>query len=351
MSKRKVKRAKKTLTTLITIIILICSAITYYVVAETPKQNPPTDDLKIYFFDLGNSNAGDCTLIQIGTTEILVDGGSTTNSLNAITNFVDAHLTDSIIEYAIITHAHEDHIACFAGSEKGNSLFDVYNFQTIIDFPKTNSTSQPYNRYKTERDAEVANGAKHYTALDCARTYDLGGGAELEILTNTYYLKSTNENDYSVCFQINYNNEHYLFTGDLEDNAEEYLVKNNSLKQVAFFKAGHHGSYTSSTDALLKVIKPKICVVPCVCGTDEYTKTVSNQYPSQDFINRISKYTTKVYAPSVVADNAKGYTALNGNITILATKDDITVTCSNNNTLLKDTTWFQQNRTMPNAWK
>ena len=56
--------------------------------AEAPETSEPpeggevivTDELSIHFLELGNGNTGDCTLIDIGDMEILIDAGSKKNS-------------------------------------------------------------------------------------------------------------------------------------------------------------------------------------------------------------------------------------------------------------------------------
>ena len=45
-----------------------------------------------------------------------------------------------------------------------------------------------------------------------------------------------------------------------------------------------------------------------------------------------------------------GFSSMNGNITVLSSGGAVTVTCCNNDTVLKDTAWFQANRTRPPAW-
>ena len=112
------------------------------------------------------------------------------------------------------------------------------------------------------------------------------------------------------------------------------------------YKAGHHGSSTSSSIKLLDVIKPKICVVTCVAG-DEYG------FPTQDFIDRISSYTKLVYVNSICEEGFTGgkeYAPLNGDIVVVSNSEKVSVKCSNNDTLLKDTSWFKQKRVMPTGW-
>ena len=137
------------------------------------------------------------------------------------------------------------------------------------------------------------------------------------------------------------------------------MVKNNQLDKVKLFKAGHHGSKTSSNDVLLEVIQPEICVVTCCAGSVEYTQNLENTFPTQLFIDRISKWTDKVYVTTVgtIGKNEKGkwedvsYTSFNGNIVVRFKKGIPTVQCSNNNILLKDSDWLKNNRAIPDAWK
>ncbi len=326
-----------------------------------PTEKPApvvSGELSIHFLELGNKYNGDCIYIKAGDTDILVDGGSRTNSVNTIANYVNDYCTDGVLEYVIITHADQDHIAAWAGDNTNKSLFELYECEVIIDFPRTNKDTQVYNRYVEQRDKEIEAGATHYNALQCynnedgaSRTYQLSEGVELQFLYQKYYeIKTSNENDYSVCFLLNQGSRHFLFTGDLEENGEQSLVESNDLPEVDLFKAGHHGSQTATTEILLSVIKPDIVCVTCNAGSTEYSDT--NTFPNQQTIDRIAPYTDKVYVTSLCIDYDKGeYTSFNGNIRIISSANsEIQVDCSANNTLLKDSQWFLNNRQMPQSW-
>jgi len=312
-----------------------------------------TGELSIHFLELGNYNAGDCVLINCGDTEILIDAGSRKNSTDVTIPYISDYVSDGTIEYCIATHAHEDHIAGFVGSSKSESIFDAFKIDTLIDFPRTNSTSNLYADYCDKRDELVKNGTRHYTALECynnengaQRSYTIADDITMTILYNYYYEHDTSdENNYSVCILLTQGNNNYLFTGDLEEKGEEYLVQYNSLPECELFKAGHHGSKTSSNECLLSVIQPKIVCVCCCAGSDEYTETKDNQFPTQAFIDRVSKYTDKIYVTTQIVDNdTHEYKSMNGNIVVLSQGGELSVNCSNNNTVLKDTEWFKENR-------
>lgn len=313
--RRKNKRQYKKILVMLCLMIVLAVALYFmypYIKPYLHQDDPiVSGDLNIHFLELGNKYTGDSVYIKAGDTDILIDAGSRGNSADDIANYLDKYVTDNTLEYVIATHAHQDHIAGFVGTSSVLGIFDVYECETIIDFPKTNATSNVYKNYVEKRDIEIENGAKHYTALECynnengaSRKYELSDGIELEILYNYYYEnKTSNENDYSVCILINQGSKHFLFTGDLEEEGEEKLVEYNDLPEVEVFKAGHHGSYTATSDTILSVIKPKIIAVCCCAGSDEYTDNVDNMFPAQAFVSRVCKYTDQVYVTSVVAEN------------------------------------------------
>ena len=78
----------------------------------------------------------------------------------------------------------------------------------------------------------------------------------------------------------------------------------------------------------------------------------ANMFPTQAFIDRVAPYTDKVYVTTVCTDYANDiYESMNGNIVVSSNASSISVSGSANDTLLKDTEWFKNNRTTPNAWK
>lgn len=310
-------------------------------------------ELQFHFIELGNANTGDCTLVKVGDTEILIDAGSQKNSAKAIVPYIRQYCTDNTIEYVVATHAHEDHIAGFVGLSDYDGVFESFVCETIIDYPKSNSTSKIRADYEALRDAEVASGATHYTALECwnnengaKRSYELAEGITMNILYQKYYeQKASTENNYSVCLLFTQGNNNYLFTGDLESGGESSLVESNTLPKCKLYKAGHHGSETSSSEKLMQVVQPEVVCVSCCCGNMEYAKDPLNDFPSQAFVDRVSPYTDKIYVTTIVSNNENGYESMNGNIVVSSKGGELTVTCSNNDTLFKDTDWFKNNRT------
>ena len=64
------------------------------------------------------------------------------------------------------------------------------------------------------------------------------------------------------------------------------------MRHIDVYKAGHHGSITSSSELFLETISPDIAVVSCGSG---------NKYghPDGAAIDRIQQYTNEIYRTDV----------------------------------------------------
>lgn len=321
------------------------------------SYDPNTADVSIHFLELGNKFTGDSVYIKVDDIDILIDAGSRTSSSPFLINYIDQYCIDKKLEFVIATHAHQDHIAGFINSSSTTGLLDYYKCDTIIDFAKTNTNSDTYQKYIELVNKQVENGAKHFNALECynnskegaQRSYDLGKNVSLNILYQKYYeTNSSSENNYSVCTLLSQGNDHYLFTGDLEKAGEKSLVESNNLPHVKVYKGGHHGSGTSSCDELLDVITPEnICICTC-CGTPEYAQT----FPYQETIDRMAKHTDKIYCTTQIDEDnppATGFNVkpMNGTIIVRSNVNGFSIEGTNNSTILKDTDWFKKHRTWP----
>ena len=363
------------------------------------------DDFQIHFMMLGNDAAGDCAYIKAGNNDILIDAGSKSNSYDTTSAYINKYCSDKSFEYVIATHGDSDHISALP------NFFKNYGIDTVIDFTcetseqfkafkasgkssrdyfaGTTKATDTYGKYLEARDTYANH---HYTAGDCymnlncaKRSYKLSDNVTMDILYNYYYfdndnngkVDSTDENNFSVLTLFTYNQngnyKRFFLGGDLELDGEEKFAKyydgsteEKTMPTVDLYKAGHHGSKTSSNDCLLDILQPKICVCCCCCGTDEYTGNTDNQFPTQAFINRIAKWTDRVYAPSVIESytiekakanskgdsdktgvsvgneyiHSSGFIAMNGNIIVSSNGINVGLYASNNLIKLKDSNWF-----------
>lgn len=326
-------------------------------------------DLTIVFPELGNANAGDSVFIKAGDTDILIDAGSRLGSYERIEKTIDKYCTDKALEYVVATHAHQDHIAAFYSTgTKKYGIFADYTVRTIIDFGKQTKyedssksvkKTDVYKAYVAGRQHQIDLGAKYYTAAECynetdgaQRVYQIADGIEMEILGQKYYSEyysGDNENLYSVSLMINQGENRFLFTGDLEDDGQESLVETypekhggQAMPHCILFKAGHHGSVNACNEKLLAQITPAVVPVMCCAGSSEYTSDIDNQFPTQTFVDRMAKYTSNIFVPTMDTDisNKSTFVSMNGDITVTSTADSFDIRFSASAKKLKNSDWF-----------
>lgn len=356
--KKQTKKAKrKIIISIITLIIVsLISFVFYKYIYPRFSFNPIQamigtiyDDFQIHFMQLGNNKNGDAIYIKAGDNDILIDAGASDTS--TIKKYMNNYVKDNKLEYLIVTHSDEDHLEGMVGTKANPGILDSYEIDTLIDFNYVVNETKLYKNYVEKRDNLVSeNKIKHLTAAECLdngnkdeASYDLGNGISMNILYNKFYFEPSknNNNDHSVVTLFKYNDHNFLLTGDLEEDGEKAFVehyKNKNFPNVDLYKAGHHGSKTSSNADFLSLIKPSICVASCSAGNPQYTNNYLNVFPTQDFVTRISKYTDQVFATSYGMDSEEK--PLNGNVIVSCDGNSTAVACSNNVTLLKDTEWF-----------
>lgn len=202
------------------------------------------EELKVHFLDVGQ---GDCTLVQCGEHAMLIDAGENDSGTK-----IQAYLNSqgvTKLDYVIGTHPDSDHI--------GGLDVILYKFDcgTVLmpDFKKDT---------KTYRDVLAAMESKRYrnTLPLPGAEYELGEAVFTIIAPNGTYETA---NDNSIGLLLRYGERTFLFTGDAEEEAEEDLVANGMDIDCDVYQAGHHGSKTSSSEALLNAASPAYAVISC----------------------------------------------------------------------------------------
>ena len=217
------------------------------------------------------------------------------------------------------------------------NLYTQDNSKTDFDEDDTN-LKKVYNSYKSARDYLKSKGyiTDYFTGSQClykkrnisadklslwknnksdepkdSFTFADSKG-EIKILNNifsyTNYRKdqdnlettSCHRNLLSTCCLITFDNQKYLFTGDLPEfynysrvYGETELVKQNKEIQdsVLFYKAAHHGSNTSNSDFLLSYIRPQYVGVSGVID-GQY------EFPGDNAFQTLCLYTDRIYFTS-----------------------------------------------------
>lgn len=100
------------------------------------------------------------------------------------------------------------------------------------------------------------------------------------------YQETSNNAGVVLLFTID--RKHILFTGDIEQNAEEKILKTWNLPKIDIYKVAHHGSKTSSTEDWIRKIQPRYALIS-VGEKNRYG------HPSQEVIDRLQKIGTQIF--------------------------------------------------------
>ncbi len=215
-------------------------------VQDEPEKNKDnvTGNLEIHYIDVGQ---GDAALIKCGDAAMLIDAGDNSQGMN-VRSYLEAQGVKKL-DYVIGTHPDSDHI--------GGLDVVIYNFQceTILMPDEKKDT-------KTYDDVIQTIENRHYkiTLPQVGRTYELGEAEFTIIAPNDNYDDANNE---SIGLILKHGENSFLFTGDAEEEAELDILDNKIDIEADVYKAGHHGSRTSSCDELLAEVEPEVVVISC----------------------------------------------------------------------------------------
>ena len=210
------------------------------------KSSAPAALAAVSFIDVGQ---GDSVFIDDGDFEVLIDAG--TADKGALVSEYIKPFVDGDLELVIATHAHADHVGGLT------RILADYQVDKIIDSGST-ATSKAWTNYYAAAMAEP--GCEFIPDGDM--TVSMTGGASIRIIEALDGDK--NENNNSVAAEFTYGEVKVLLTGDSEEAAEAVLA--GKVGDVDVFKAGHHGSRTANSMALLSAAKPEYAVVSCGAG-------------------------------------------------------------------------------------
>lgn len=193
-----------------------------------------------YTLTMINVGQGDAFLIQtpFNQTVILIDTGSP-YQYRALKTYLDAQSIKTI-NHLVITHDDSDHsgnvdrlIRDFEVKEIVYKGKDIINQWIYLDYLEFNQVSK-------------------------------------------------DDNDTSLVYYTKLYDKSFLFLGDLSVNGEYKLIANYPTLAIDVLKIGHHGSNTSTSDELLKHIKPRVALISV--GKNNYG------HPHYDVIRRLNDF-------------------------------------------------------------
>ncbi|MEZ3145299.1 lamin tail domain-containing protein [Halobaculum sp. MBLA0143] len=209
--------------------------------------------LEVHFLNVGQSVA---TLLVGPTGEtMLIDTGHYDDDGEHVLSYLRAHGVDRI-DHLVVSHNDADHIG-------GNAaVIDYYETDAdgvgAVYDPGVPASTRTYESYL---DAVERHGVTLYETRAGDRIPFEGVGVDV-LGPPEPYLEREARNENSVVLKLTYGATSFLFTGDAEDDQETQLVSRYGDRlNATVLKAGHHGSRSSTSAALVDAVDPRAVVI------------------------------------------------------------------------------------------
>ena len=218
----------------------------------------PDGRVELVMLDVGQ---GDAILIRApsGATA-LIDGGEdpdlTMRRIGEVLPFWQRRL-----DVVVLTHPHEDHVAGLVAA------LERFSVGLILD-PGRHYHNPTYPRFV---DAARREPGARLVGVRAGDRVPLGGDTTLTFLfpseaDATAGLLDGDINNASAVAVLESGEFRALLTGDAEAPVEALLLQRGLLAPIDVLKVGHHGSDSSTSDALLAVTRPRLALISS--GTD-----------------------------------------------------------------------------------
>ena len=236
---------RKFLSWLLILCLLLSGCSLLEPIATVPRNDNPTtqtDNLAVHYIDVGQA---DCALIECGGEYMIIDGGNVDDS-----DLVVTYLQDQGVEQlhtVICTHAHEDHVGGLA------AVLAVYPTGQILSPTRTYSSAcfDDFLYYADQQDIAI-------TIPSPGDTFYLG---EAEVTVLGPVKSYADPNNTSIIVKIEFGDTSFLFTGDMEKDAETDMLDYGMDVSADVLKVGHHGSSTSTGYRFLYEVDPEYAVI------------------------------------------------------------------------------------------
>ncbi|MCF0123174.1 MAG: ComEC/Rec2 family competence protein, partial [Ruminiclostridium sp.] len=260
-------------------IITLC--LSYLLTMETVRRA----DLTVTVLDVGQ---GQSVALTAGNVTALVDCGGTKSPGDTAATFLQS-VGKGTLDLLVLTHFHEDH----AGGVP--ELMGRIRVRDLL-LPQLDEESDL--RREIEAAAKKQGTRIHY--ISETTQVDLGK-ADLTVYAPLSAGGGANEGCLAMVCTVG--DWDALITGDMPTEMEQRLLARTDLPDTELLVVGHHGSKTSTGQALLEAIRPEMAVIPV--GYNSYG------HPAQETLDRLSDMGVTCYR-----------TDLMGTVTLYASRQE-----------------------------
>jgi len=219
-----------------TLLIPVIPVLIYFSLTIFEKK-----ELTITYLDVGQ---GDSAIIELpdGKT-MVIDTGRTGRETASFLKYRGKKTIDTII----LSHVHSDHTGGLYYLIKRFKVKELWDNGRLI-FPENFLANIKHSRLNRS-DMIEGKGYSIYVFHPYPEFYTMYGNENIEA-----------DND-SLVLKIEGKNESFLFTGDIEEEAEEDVLHLGRRLKSSVIKVPHHGSRTSAYKPFLELVFPEVAVI------------------------------------------------------------------------------------------
>ena len=259
------------------------------------------EKLTVHFIDVGQA---DCILLECAERYMLIDGGNVEDSSLVVSYLQKQGVKD--LSLVVCSHAHEDHVGGLAG------VLAVYPTANVWAPTKTYSSKcfDDFVYYTDQQGLDI-------TIPKPGDSFDLAKAQVTVLGPVTSYAETNNT---SLVLMVQFGENRFLFTGDMEKDAENDMLERGAQVKADVLKVGHHGSDTSTGYRFLYEVDPAYAVISVGAGN-------TYGHPHEEPMSRLRDADVTVYRTDEMG-------------TVIATSDgkNITFSWKNSNAAPEDPT-------------
>lgn len=239
--------------------------------APAVQASPPPEGstLAVHFIDVGQADAA---LLLCGGQAMLIDGGNVADS-SLVVSYLERQGVEAL-DYVVCTHAHEDHVGGLSGPL--NTCTAAHVLSPVADYDS--KAFRDFAKYTAAQGLELEIPAP-------GDAFPLGE-AEVTVLGPVRDYGETNNT--SLVLRVEFGETSFLFTGDMEREAEADLLEAGAALESTVLKVGHHGSDTSTSYPFLRAVAPRYAVISVGEGN-------SYGHPTEAALSRLRDADATVY--------------------------------------------------------
>jgi competence protein ComEC len=264
--------------------VLAVTLLVYGLSEWSLRRSLAASDLRVTFLDVSQ---GDAALLETAGHAALIDaggsigGGPDPGALAVLPLLRARRITH--LDWVVLSHPHPDHYGGLAAVLAAVSVGELWDTGQA-EAEAVDGASPVLQLLATAR----AHGTLVRAPRElCGREHTLGSARVRVLAPCPAFDLGRGPNDNSFVLRVAHGAQGFLFTGDIEHEAEAELTRVPAALRSDVFKVPHHGSRTSSSEALLRAVSPSIAIVSA-------GRANRFGHPHPEVATRLSQHATQV---------------------------------------------------------